>query len=163
MRYIVSLAEETLELDVERRVEGGYVVRGPDGRECVVDSLNDGPTMLSLLVDGQVVTVLPEEEEIRLRGERYTARAESWQDRATSHAAAKPSARAGTIFATMPGRIVRVLCEVGAQVRANTPLIVIEAMKMQNELSGKSDAIVRAVHVEVGQTVERGAVLVEFE
>jgi glutaconyl-CoA/methylmalonyl-CoA decarboxylase subunit gamma len=163
MRYFVSIAEETLELDVERRVEGGYVVRGPEGREWVVDSLGDGPGMLSLLVDGQVVTVLPGEGEIRLHGERYAARAENWQERATSRAIAQDSARAGTLFAPMPGRIVGVLCQVGTKVRANAPLIVIEAMKMQNELCAKSDATVRAVHVELGQTVERGALLVEFE
>ena len=80
-------------------------------------------------------------------------------------ARAKPDlgALARTISASMPGRIVRVLCEVGARVEANTPLVVIEAMKMQNELCAKSDATVRAVHVEVGQTVERGALLIEFE
>ncbi len=163
MRYIVSVAEQTFELDVAPRPEGGYLVRGPDGRECVVESLGGGPGLLSLLVDGHAVTVLPSEGELRLHGERYAARVESWQDRNTSRASSDEGARARTISASMPGRIVRVLCEVGAQVRANAPLIVIEAMKMQNELCAKSEAVVRAVHVEVGQTVERGALLVEFE
>jgi biotin carboxyl carrier protein len=163
MRYVVSIAEETFELDVEARLEGGYLVRGPDGRESVVQSLEAGPGLLSLLVDGQLLIVLPGEAEVRLRGERYAARAENWQDRATARTAANDGAQARSISASMPGRIVRVLCQVGAQVSANTPLIVIEAMKMQNELCAKSDATVRAIHVEVGQTVERGAVLVEFE
>jgi len=52
---------------------------------------------------------------------------------------------------------------VGSTVQAGTPLIVIEAMKMQNELSAKSDATVRAIHVQVGQTVERGAPLLELD
>ena len=163
MRYVVSIAEQTVELDVNPRPEGGYVVRGPEGRECVVQSLGDGTDLLSLLVDGQAVTVLPAEGEIRLRGERYAANAENWQDRGTSRATAKGGAPSRAISASMPGRIVQVLCEVGATVAANTPLIVIEAMKMQNELCAKTDAVVRAVHAEVGQTVERGAVLVEFE
>jgi len=163
MRYVVSIAEQTLELDVEPRPEGGYLVRGPDQRECVVQSLDAGPGLLSLLVDGQVLTVLPSEDEVRLGGERYAVRAENWQNRATSHAAGNEGALTRAITASMPGRIVRVLCEVGARVSANAPLIVIEAMKMQNELCAKTDASVRAVHVEVGQTVERGAVLVEFD
>ena len=163
MRYVVTLAEQTFELDVEPRPEGGYLVRSAEGRTCVVQSLGGGPGLLSLLVDGQVVTVLPTEGELQFRGQRYAARAENWQARASSGASGKPGALAGTISASMPGRIVRVLCEVGAKVSANTPLIVIEAMKMQNELCAKSDAVVRAVHVAVGQNVERGALLLEFE
>lgn len=163
MRYVVSIAGETLELDVDARPEGGYLVRGPAGRQFVVESLDDGPGLLSLRVDGQTVGVLPSEGEVRFRGQRYAARAENWQERAGSGATAQQAALARNISASMPGRIVRVLCEVGAQVSANTPLIVMEAMKMQNELCAKGDAIVRAVHVAAGQTVERGALLVEFE
>jgi len=163
MRYVVSIAEQTLELDVEPRPEGGYIVRGPEQREYVVQALEPGPGLISLLVDGQLLSVLPGEGEVRWRGERYAARAENWQDRESAPAAIQGGALARTIIASMPGRIVRVLCEVGAQVSANAPLIVIEAMKMQNELCAKSDVTVRAVHVEVGQTVERGALLIEFE
>jgi glutaconyl-CoA/methylmalonyl-CoA decarboxylase subunit gamma len=163
MRYVVSIAEQTFELDVDPRPEGGYLVRGPEGREWLVDALGGGPGLISLLVEGQAVTVLPGEGEIRLRGEHYAARAENWQDRAAARATVNEGARARTICATMPGRIAAVLCEVGAKVLANAPLIVIEAMKMQNELCARTDAQVRAVHVEVGQTVERGAVLVELE
>jgi biotin carboxyl carrier protein len=163
MRYVVSIAEQTVELDVEPRLEGGYLVRGPDGRECVVESLDDGPRLFSLRVDGQSVSVQPGEAEVRLRGERYPVRAENWQDRATTRSGGQPAALARALTASMPGRIVGVLCEVGAHVAANTPLVVIEAMKMQNELRAKADAVVRAVHVAVGQTVERGALLVEFE
>jgi 3-methylcrotonyl-CoA carboxylase alpha subunit len=163
MRYVVSIAEQTLELDVEPRAEGGYLVRGPDGRESVVETLDDGPALFSLRVDGQTVRVLPSEGEVLLSGERYAVSAENWQERAASRAVAKQAGQLGAISATMPGRIVGVLCTPGAKVTANAPLIVIEAMKMQNELCAKSDAVVRAVHVEVGQTVERGALLVEFE
>jgi glutaconyl-CoA/methylmalonyl-CoA decarboxylase subunit gamma len=145
MRYVVSIADETLEFDVDPRPEGGYLVRGPEGRECVVDSLGSGPGFTSLLVDGHTVTVLPAEGEVRLRGERYAAQAENWQNRSTSRRTVNE--RALTISASMPGRIVAVLCEVGASVSANAPLIVIEAMKMQNELCAKSEAVVRAVHV----------------
>jgi len=163
MRYVVSIAEQTLELDVEPRAEGGYIVRGPDGRESIVESLDDRPGLLSLRVDGQTVSVLPDEGEVRVCGERHAARAENWQAHGAARAAAQSGGQAGAIRASMPGRIVGVLCGPGTKVAPNAPLIVIEAMKMQNELCAKSDATVRAVHVQVGQTVERGALLVEFE
>ena len=56
MRYVVSIAEQTLELDVDPRPEGGYLVRGPDGRECVVHPLGGGSGLLDLLVDGQLIS-----------------------------------------------------------------------------------------------------------
>jgi len=163
MRYVVSIAEQTFELDVEPRAEGGYSVRGPNGREAIVDSLDGGPGLLDLRVDGHPVSVLPDDGEVRLRGERFAVSAANWQAHGATRAAVQAGGRAGAISASMPGRIVGVLCEPGARVAANAPLIVIEAMKMQNELCAKSEAVVRAVHVQVGQTVERGALLVEFE
>jgi len=163
MRYLVTIHEDTLELDVEPRPTGGYRVLGPEGREFVVESLASGAGIQSLLVNGRTVMVLPSEGEVRLGEQRFAVRAENWQERRLAQGNAKDSALARAIAASMPGRIVRVLCEVGSRVEANAPLIVIEAMKMQNELCAKTDAIVRAVHVSVGQTVERGTLLVELE
>ncbi len=163
MRYVVSIAEQTVEIEVEPRVEGGYLVRGPDGRECVVQSLDQRPGWLNLLVDGQSVSVLPGEGEVLLQGERYAARAENWRQYASARAKLHEATETQALEAAMPGRIVHVLCEVGERVAANAALVVIEAMKMQNELRAKREATVRAIHVEVGQTVERGALLVEFD
>jgi len=163
MRYVVALAEQTFEVDVEPRPDGGYLVRGPQGRVSVVATLGGASGPLDLLVDGQLVTVLPAEGELRFRGERYAASAESWHLRGAARGSAEPAALGRAISASMPGRIVRVLCAPGTRVSNNMPLIVIEAMKMQNELCAKSEAVVLAVHVEVGQTVERGALLIEFE
>ena len=123
MRYTVSIAEQTIELDVDPRAEGGYLVRGPEGHQWIVESLGGGPGLLSLLVDGQAITVLPSEGEIRLRGQRYAVQIEDWHR--TARAKPDLGALARTISASMPGRIVRVLCEVGARVEATTPLVVI--------------------------------------
>jgi len=163
MRYLVTIDGETLELDVELHPTGGYRVLGPEGREFVVESLASGAGIQNLLVNGRTVTVLPGEGEVRLGDQRFALRAENWQERRLAPGNAQDSALTRAIVASMPGRIVRVLCEVGLRVEANAPLIVIEAMKMQNELCAKTDAHVRAVHVSVGQTVERGTLLVEFE
>ena len=162
MRYLVTVADGTIELDVERHADGSYSVRGVDGPDLAVTTMGNESGQVSLLVDGRIVEVLASEDEVRLGQERYTVHAESALHAAT-RAAAKGGSSSGQILASMPGRIVRVLCEAGSAVQAGTPLIVMEAMKMQNELCAKGDAVVRAVRVEVGQTVERGAALVEFE
>ena len=164
MKYSVSIGESTLEVDVERRADGSYIVRDAAGTPLEVRATGtQQPGLLSLLVDGQTVEVQPADAEVRFRQERYTARAQSFRDRAAAQTASADGAQARKILASMPGRIVRVLCEAGAEVTQGAPLIVIEAMKMQNELCAKADAVVRAVHVSPGQTVERGALLVELE
>jgi len=67
------------------------------------------------------------------------------------------------IRAVMPGRIVRVLVTEGETVTKGTGLVVVEAMKMENELAAPRDGTVARVHVGAGETVESGAELVELE
>ena len=161
MRYLVTIADQSVELDVERHADGTYRVRREGGAELEVTPLARSSGLLTLLVAGQAIEVQPGESEVRFRGQRYGARADNALERAQQRSASV--AGAGHLLASMPGRIVRVLCEVGQAVSAGTPLIVIEAMKMQNELCAKTDTVVRAVLVTVGQTVERGSTLVELD
>jgi biotin carboxyl carrier protein len=64
--------------------------------------------------------------------------------------------------APMPGRVVRVLCAAGEAVKAGQPLMVVEAMKMENELRATADATIAQVHVSEGASVEGRALLVTF-
>jgi biotin carboxyl carrier protein len=75
------------------------------------------------------------------------------------------SSRAGQDFvvAPMPGRIVRVLVAAGAEVEAGAPLLVIEAMKMENELRASHAGKIAEVVVRPGDAVEGGAKLIRFE
>lgn len=163
MRYLVTVAGETLELDVERGEGGAYRVRAPDGSELNVTAQANTSGLFELLVDGQNVQVLPAAGEVRYRQEHYTVHTESWLERAAKGSGVSNGAQSRQVLASMPGRIVQILCEVGGAVTVGAPLIVMEAMKMQNELSAKSTGTVRAIPVVVGQTVERGELLVEFE
>jgi biotin carboxyl carrier protein len=63
----------------------------------------------------------------------------------------------------MPGRIVKVLVTPGQVVEPKTPALVMEAMKMENELVLSRGGTVRAVHVSAGMTVERGTLLVVLD
>jgi biotin carboxyl carrier protein len=65
--------------------------------------------------------------------------------------------------APMPGLIVQVEVAVGDAVRAGQGIVVMEAMKMENELKADGDGIVARILATVGEAVEKGAVLVEFE
>ena len=67
---------------------------------------------------------------------------------------------AGVVKALMPGRIVRVLVEPGAAVRKGAGLLVLEAMKMENEIQAPADGVVDQIFVKPGDTVEAGSDLV---
>ncbi|RPI54746.1 MAG: hypothetical protein EHM55_09910 [Acidobacteria bacterium] len=67
------------------------------------------------------------------------------------------------IKSPMPGRVLRVLVAVGDSVAAHQGVVVVEAMKMENELRAPRDGIVKEIVVAVGATVEAGTVLVVVE
>ena len=73
-----------------------------------------------------------------------------------------PAPAGGRIKAPMPGLIVRVLVEEGQVVPAGAGVVVVEAMKMENELAATVGGVVTRVHVVPGATVEKGQVLVEI-
>ena len=84
------------------------------------------------------------------------------QIRDVSAANAAPSGPA-PIVAPMPGLVIRVNVSPGDRVEAGHGVVVMEAMKMENELRATTSGVVRSVNVTPGTAVERGAVLVELE
>lgn len=69
----------------------------------------------------------------------------------------------GAVKAPMPGRVVKALVAEGDSVEAGQPVIIVEAMKMENEVAASGAGIVRRIAVSSGDTVDAGAVLVEIE
>jgi glutaconyl-CoA/methylmalonyl-CoA decarboxylase subunit gamma len=80
--------------------------------------------------------------------------------RLRKEAAAQAAAGPLRVVAPMPGKIVRVLVQSGETVRARQPLVVVEAMKMENELRAGRAGTVAEVRAQAGQSVDAGAVLV---
>jgi len=70
---------------------------------------------------------------------------------------------AAHIVAPMPGKVVRILVKVGEQISAGNGIMVVEAMKMQNEMKSPKTGVVAALNVQVGATVNRGDVLAVVE
>jgi biotin carboxyl carrier protein len=69
---------------------------------------------------------------------------------------------AGMVNALMPGRIVRIAVSKGQQVRKGESLLVLEAMKMENDIQAAADGTIDEIFVEAGQTVEGGAELIHI-
>jgi biotin carboxyl carrier protein len=66
------------------------------------------------------------------------------------------------VKAPMPGMVLRVEVVPGQEVQEGDPLLVLEAMKMENNLKSPASGTIKSVHVEAGKAVEKGAVLVVF-
>jgi biotin carboxyl carrier protein len=136
-----------------------------DGRLHHVDFARIDAHTLSLIVDsgahettiapepggGLVVLVGVTPVGVKLNGRRRDGR------RSGSAVAGAGPLR---ITAPMPGRVVRVLVKPGDDVRARQPVVVVEAMKMENELRADRDGAVAEVHVREGMSVEAGALLI---
>ncbi|TVQ67895.1 MAG: acetyl-CoA carboxylase biotin carboxyl carrier protein subunit [Balneolaceae bacterium] len=69
----------------------------------------------------------------------------------------------GTILAPMPGKIIRLMAKEGEYMEAGQPLIILEAMKMENELKTPVGGVLSALHVTTGETVEKNQPLAEIK
>jgi pyruvate carboxylase subunit B len=98
-------------------------------------------------------------------GHRYHVEALGERARAIQELAARSAPPAGLapVVAPMPGLVVRVNVAVGDVVTAGQGVLVMEAMKMENELRASAAATVKAIRVEQGMAVEKGAILIELE
>jgi pyruvate carboxylase subunit B len=100
-----------------------------------------------------------------LDGFRYEVEALDERTRAIRELSGASAGQTGPapLIAPMPGMIVRVAVQVGDTVEAGQGLVVMEAMKMENELRATSGGTVKAVLAQPGTAVEKGAVLLELE
>ena len=160
---------EDRDLDVQFNVAGDRVVALVDGREYELEFQRQTDGGYLVLLDGLVfdcqVTTTSRKEHLTV----------SFHDRSYSVAISDPKRLRGSndssdhhhgsaeILAPMPGKIVRVLVEVGAQIEKGTGVIVVEAMKMQNEMKSPKEGNVKAVTVKAGDTVNAGDVLAIVE
>lgn len=97
---------------------------------------------------------------ITLAGHFYAVEIEDERERAARAAAHHAGAVGGVVKSVMPGIVVDVLVEQGQEVEQGAPLLILEAMKMQNEIEAPSSGVVDRIHVEAGKTVSSGDKLV---
>lgn len=71
--------------------------------------------------------------------------------------------QAGSLTAGMPGKIVKVLVEKGASIVTGQPILIMEAMKMENEMRATCDTSIKDILIKEGDSVESGQVLITFE
>jgi pyruvate carboxylase subunit B len=166
VKYFVRIGETEVELSLE-----GDSVR-VDGR-TMTSRITDveGTPVRMLTIGDEVHRIVVRPAGARGRytiwvdGFRHEVEALDERTRAIRELADATAGPAGPapLVAPMPGMIVRVSVQVGDQVVPGQGLVVIEAMKMENELRAASAARVKAVLAQPGAVVEKGALLVELE
>jgi len=72
-------------------------------------------------------------------------------------------ASSDNLISEMPGKIVKVFVKPGQDVKAGDPLLIMEAMKMENEMRASKDVKIKAIHVKEGENVETNTQLISFE
>jgi biotin carboxyl carrier protein len=164
MRFVATTADgETHPVEIEP-VAAGY--RVTVGREVwEVDARRAGPGLQSLLVDGTsyLVSVSGAGDEfvVGVGGEIHELRVEEAARFTVRTRGGGGGGRSGqTLKAPLPGRITHVAVKPGDSVNRGDTLIVIEAMKMENEFKAAAAGTVSEVHVSAGQAVNPGDVLV---
>ena len=127
------------------------------------DIIKIRPGVFSVLLNGRSYTIheSASSDWISLNAIEWERVVPDPRRRAAGSAAAASAAR--DIKAAMPGKVVRLLTAPGAAVEAGQGLLILEAMKMQNELRSPRAGVVAALRVAEGDTVSTGQVLVTLE
>ena len=167
MKLWVTL--EGREAEVTFHTEGGKLVVESGGRHIEADfvRLPDGE-VYSLLIDGRshVVRVSPSSEglEVELRGATIPVEVKHPLEKMLqASSGGRAAARGETVAAPMPGVVVALRVKAGDTVKAGQAVIVVEAMKMQNELAVAHDGVVSEILVSERAAVSAGQALVRVK
>jgi biotin carboxyl carrier protein len=173
MKLQFEIADRERTVEVERLARGHRVV--VDGRERVVDAVRVRENTWSMIVrnvdDGALhsveAVVTPQNGngavDVFIDGHRITVALRGGLGRRTRGIAGAQGSGPQRVTAPMPGKVVRVLVKAGDTVQPRQGLVVVEAMKMENELRAARAGHVREVFVAEGQSVEAGTALIVIE
>jgi biotin carboxyl carrier protein len=177
MRFIADIedATHTVEVDDHGSDDGKYTMV-VDGKSYVVDAALMRSQIVSMLIDnhsydvdvdgtGQANDTLDGRMQVRVRGRVVRLDILDERRRKMREAASAHLGGAGTakIESPMPGKIVRILVKEGETVTRGQGIIVVEAMKMENELKSPKDGTIGSLQVKEGQAVTGGAFLCVVE
>jgi biotin carboxyl carrier protein len=171
MTFEIDINGRTRTVAIEKTSERQYRVL-LDGEAHSVDAARVGVYGLSLLIDGEggtshdvQVTPGPGGGELLIThgGRTLTATVNGRRTRRGGPDTGAGAQGEQAVLAPMPGRIVRVLVGVGDEVQVRQPVVVVEAMKMENELRSPKAGRVKELNVTPGTSVDAGRVLLVVE
>lgn len=164
-RFLIDGREHSV---VVEQNDGAVTVAVDGDDPLAVDATNSGlPGLFSVLVDGEPSTAYVSRRgagfEVTVGGRRFTVESAVGRSKRRGPVGGLEDPP-GTITAPLGGIVIEVHVKVGDTIAAGQPLMVIEAMKMQNEIQAPHDGTVTAVHFDKGDRVDaKGDLLIEYE
>jgi pyruvate carboxylase subunit B len=162
VKYIATVDGRDFEIDIDRQYEA--IV---DGTQHAVDlRVIDGAHLYSLVLDHESIELFVERREgqyfVLIEGDRYLVDVDQERLKKLKAFGGQVQDATGTaiVEAPMPGLVIRVLVAPGDTVAEDQGLVILEAMKMENEIRSPKSGIVQSVPVEDGKTVDKGDSLV---
>lgn len=162
MKYTTTIGERTFEIEINS--DSQVVI---DGEIAEIDfALIGDSNLCSLIIDNESFEAVIEERDglwyVLLRGDLYSAEVADERTQRLARRTGSNTVDSGelTITAPMPGRVVAVPVEPGQQVEEGQTVIILESMKMENELKTPRAGVIERIAVEVGESVEQRQTLV---
>ena len=161
MKLIVEIDGEPREVEFTR--DGRELTATVDGREYVLDASEPEAGVFLLKHEGRVHEVYATDKTVTIAGRMFETKVIDPKRLRGSSADSESEHGHAEVRTAMPGKVVRILKAVGDEVTKGEGVIVVEAMKMQNELKSPKDGTVGDVKVAEGATVGAGDVLVVID
>lgn len=166
MKYFVNINGRDLEVEIVDRAGKLDVTINGEPADFRYDEV-DKEGQVALVMDdrGYAVSVAGTRNDyhVTLAGHAYAVEIEDERERAAHAAERERSKGGGVVKAVMPGVVVELCIAEGDIVTEGQPLLILEAMKMQNEIGAPSEGRVKRIHCTAGQAVSAGAKLIDIE
>jgi biotin carboxyl carrier protein len=166
MKYYTNVNNQPHEVELIERL--GKLHVKVDGREvdvdyCEADRLGQVAVLLEQKAYGASIEGGANEWFVTVAGHLYRVDIEDERERA-AHAAERGGKKAGGLIkSVMPGVVVKLLVKEGQRVELDQPILILEAMKMQNEIKSPTAGVVKKLHVTEREAVSSGAKLAVIE
>ncbi|MGZ8449303.1 MAG: biotin/lipoyl-containing protein [Candidatus Deferrimicrobiaceae bacterium] len=166
MNYVATIGNREVKITVEEVGVARYMVRG-DEKEYLVDAHQVQDSVWSILYGTGSFEVdvqrKGDDYEVLIGGDCHKFTLMNEQLKALSRAGGKAAVGKALVISPMPGKVVKLLVNEGEEVRSDQGVIVVEAMKMENELKSAVAGKVKEIFVKEGEIVESGAKLLLVE
>ena len=167
MIYEVSEGDETVRVEL-REIDDNVYDLSIDGKTVRCDIAKSVRTVYSVIEEGHQYEVMIDERaahgfDVQIAGRLFHLDVVDERSKIFAEQAKKSAQGKQVIEAQMPGKVVKLNIAVGDTVKEKQPLMVVEAMKMENDIASPIAGVVTKIHVTTGDSVENGSKLITVE